>query len=43
MTGGTTFVLGGGGVPALLQDDPRVRYAPDVRRALDILEDLATS
>lgn len=34
-------LVGGGAVPPALHDDPRVRYAPDAREALEILEGLA--
>jgi methanogenic corrinoid protein MtbC1 len=34
-------LVGGGAVTDALRDDPRVRYAPDARVAIEILEDLA--
>jgi MerR family transcriptional regulator, light-induced transcriptional regulator len=34
-------LIGGSGVPYRLRDDPRTRYAPDVRQALVVLEELA--
>lgn len=35
------ILVGGRGVPESLKHDPRVRYAPDAREALEIMEELA--
>ena len=35
------ILVGGAGVPDALRTDPRVRYAPDARVALEIIESLA--
>ena len=35
------ILLGGIGVPEALKTDPRVRYMPDARAAIDVIEELA--
>jgi hypothetical protein len=34
-------LVGGRAVPDVVKEDPRVRWAPDARVALDVIEELA--